>query len=109
MMQLKKAAAASLFALAALTAVPALAAQGTFPSSASEFPDQFWTEKMLRVMDKNRDGMVSRQEFLDYMGTQYDMMDAGKKGMLTKDQFMDKKMMAKTFTFPSSVSETGPR
>ena len=107
MMQLKKAAAAGMLAFAAMTAVPAMAAQGAYPTSASEFADRFWTEQMMHAMDKNRDGMVSRQEFLDYMGTQFDMMDSGKKGMLTKAQFMDKKMMAQTF--PTSVSETGPR
>jgi hypothetical protein len=62
---------------------------------------------MMRAMDTNKDGMVSRQEFLSYMGAQYDMMDTGKKGMLTGQQFMDKKMMAKTFTFPASPSESG--
>jgi hypothetical protein len=36
------------------------------------------------------------------------MMDTGKKGMLTSQQFMDKKMMSRTFMFPSSPSESGP-
>jgi Ca2+-binding EF-hand superfamily protein len=83
------------------------AAQSPFPSSAQEFSSHFWSERMMRVMDTNKDGMVSRQEFLGYMGTQFDMMDTGKKGMLTSQQFMDKKMMARTFTFPSSPSESG--
>jgi ABC-type transporter MlaC component len=106
--QLRMASMMGVFAFAAMTALPA-AAQSTFPSAAQEFSSHFWTERMMKVMDKNRDGMVSRQEYMDYMGTQFDMMDAGKKGMLTSQQFMDKKMMARTFTFPSSVSETGPR
>jgi hypothetical protein len=41
--------------------------------------------------------MVSRDEFMSYMGKQYDRMDAGKKGMLSKPQFMDTKMMRSTF------------
>ena len=94
-------------ALAAMSALPA-AAQSTFPSSAQEFSSNFWTERMMRAMDTNKDGMVSRQEFMSYMGAQYDMMDTGKKGMLTSQQFMDKKMMSRTFTFPSSPSESGP-
>ena len=44
---------------------------------------------------------------MSYMGQQFDAMDAGKKQMLTRQQFMDKKMMMSTF--PTSVSETGPR
>jgi hypothetical protein len=105
--QLKSACAAGMLAMAAMTALPA-AAQGTYPSSAVEFPSHFWNERMMHAMDTNKDGMVSRQEFLAYMGAQYDMMDSGRKGMLTAPQFMDKKMMAKTFAFPSSPSESGP-
>jgi len=104
--QLKTAAAVGVLAMAGLGAMPA-AAQSPFPSSAVEFSSHFWSERMMRAMDTNKDGMVSRQEFLGYMGTQFDMMDTGKKGMLTSQQFMDKKMMAKTFTFPSSPSESG--
>jgi len=59
----------------------------------------FFTERMMRNMDKNKDGMVSRQEFLDYMGAQFDKMDAKKKGMLNKSEFMDSKMMANTFGY----------
>ena len=96
-----------MLALGAMTTL-ASAAQSTFPSAAQEFPPIFWTERMMIAMDANKDGMVSRQEFLAYMGAQYDMMDTTKKGMLTGSQFMDKKMMAKTFMFPSSPSESGP-
>jgi len=106
--QLKKASMIGVLAIAAMSALPASAAQSTFPSAAVEFSGQFWTEPLMRAMDKNRDSMVSRQEYLDYMGAQFDMMDTGRKGMLTKQQFMDKKMMAKTFMFPTSVSESGP-
>ena len=104
--QLKMAMMSGVLAIAALSAFPA-AAQSPFPSSAVEFSSHFWTERMMRAMDSNKDGMVSRQEFLTYMGTQFDMMDTGKKGMLTTQQFMDKKMMSKTFMFPSSPSESG--
>ena len=104
---IRKTCAMGVLAMAAMNALPA-AAQGTFPSSAVEFPSHFWNERMMRAMDANKDGMVSRQEFLAYMGAQYDMMDSGRKGMLTAPQFMDKKMMSKTFTFPSSPSESGP-
>ena len=52
---------------------------------------------MMIAMDSNKEGMVSRDEFMSYMGKQYDRMDAGKKGMLSKPQFMDTKMMRSTF------------
>jgi hypothetical protein len=94
-------------AVAALSALPA-AAQSPFPSSAQEFSSHFWTEHTMRAIDANRDGMVTRQEFLTYMGAQFDTMDTGRKGMLTGAQFTDRKMMARTFMFPSSPNESGP-
>ncbi|MGZ5094472.1 MAG: hypothetical protein ACXWCY_26980 [Burkholderiales bacterium] len=48
--------------------------------------------------------MVTREEFLSYMGDQYDKMDQNKDGKLTRAEFMDKKMIRTTF--PTSV--TGP-
>ena len=106
MKHLRMASSIAVLAFAAMAAFPA-AAQSPFPSSAVEFSSHFWTERMMRTIDTNKDGMVSRQEFLTYMGTQFDMMDTGKKGMLTTQQFTDKKMMARTFMFPSSPSESG--
>jgi hypothetical protein len=104
--QLRMMSAIGAFALSAVAAVPAFA-QGTFPSSAQEFSSYFWTERMMKAMDSNKDGMVSRDEYMAYMGKQFDTMDTGKKRMLTAQQFMDKKMMSNTF--PSSPNETGAR
>lgn len=104
--QLKMASVISVLAFAAMTTLPA-AAQSPFPSSAQEFSSHFWTDRMMKAIDQNKDGMVSRQELLSYMGAQFDMMDTGKKGMLTSTQFTDKKMMSRTFMFPASPSESG--
>jgi hypothetical protein len=100
-------AAIAALGLGAMSALPA-GAQGTFPSAAQEFSSNFWTERMMHAMDTNKDGMVSRQEFMTYMGTQFDTMDTSRKGMLTSQQFMDEKMMGRTFMFPSSPLESGP-
>jgi Ca2+-binding EF-hand superfamily protein len=37
----------------------------------------------LKKMDVNKDGMVSREEFLRMMGAKFDAMDKDKKGMLS--------------------------
>lgn len=103
---LRMAGAIGTLAFAAMTAFPA-AAQSPFPSAAQEFSSHFWTEHMMKAMDQNRDGAVSRQEFMAYMGSQFDMMDTGRKGTLTGRQFVDRKMMARTFTFPASPNESG--
>jgi Ca2+-binding EF-hand superfamily protein len=67
------------------------------PASAENFPERVWSAPMMAAMDKNKDGVVTRQEFLEYMGTQFDIMDAKKAGKLNKSEFMDKKMMIRTF------------
>jgi Ca2+-binding EF-hand superfamily protein len=67
------------------------------PASAETFQERVWSAPMMTAMDKNKDGTVTRQEFLDYMGAQFDMMDAKKAGKLNKNEFMDKKMMIKTY------------
>ena len=105
--QLRMACAAATLALAAMSSAAAAQPQSPFPSAGEEFPPIFWTETRMKAMDANKDGMVSRDEFLAYMGRQFDVMDTGRKRMLTRDQFMDRKMMQSTF--PTSVSETGPR
>jgi len=98
--QLKLASTVAVLALGAFGA-PAMAASSAFPQS--EFNGMFWSPEMMKRMDANKDGMVSRDEFMNYMGRQYDMMDTGKKKMLTATQFTDKAMMAKTF--PASAGE----
>ncbi len=91
---MQKQLAMTLGALAlAAAAAPSLAASNTFVTQ-----EVIWSEPMMKTMDKNKDGMVSRDEFLAYMGAQYDMMDQNKDKMLDKKEFMDKKMMEKTFT-----------
>jgi Ca2+-binding EF-hand superfamily protein len=67
------------------------------PASAENFQERVWSAPMMTAMDKNKDGVVTRQEFLDYMGAQFDIMDAKKAGKLNKNEFMDKKMMIKTY------------
>lgn len=103
--QLKAVTTMGAMAMALMASAPAFSQSSTFPSAAKEFSmvEQFWSAGMMAKMDKNKDGMVSRQEFMDYMGAQFDTMDSKKKGMLTKAEFMDKKMMSSTF--PSAARE----
>lgn len=55
-----------------------------------------WPELMMKMADKNKDGMVTRKEFLDEMARVWDMKHAQmmkndttmKTGMMSKAQFM---------------------
>jgi hypothetical protein len=85
-------------ALALMAATPAFAQKTPSVTNTFITQEQIWSEPMMKSMDKNKDGMVSREEFLVYMGAQYDMMDVNKDKMLDKKEFTDKKMMERTFT-----------
>lgn len=101
--QLKAVSLMGAMSLALLASTPAFSASPSAAPEGSEFSSMFWTEARMKMMDKNKDGMVSRQEFMDYMSASFDMMDTKKDAMLTKAEFMDKKMMASTF--PSAARE----
>lgn len=90
-------------ALAIAAASPAIAASAA-PKGMSEtaggqadFAKQFWIMPRMKAMDTDKDGMVSRAEYMDYMGKQYDMMDHGKKNALDAKAFTDRKTMRGTF------------
>lgn len=81
------------------TLIAALAiAASTFavatPAAAQEATA--WPELMMKMADRNKDGMVTRQEFLDHMAKMWDekhgaMMKTDKSmkaGMMDKAQFM---------------------
>ena len=51
--------------------------------------------KMPEMTDKNKDGMVSRKEYLEMQGKLFDM--ASKKGMMTMEQFKAFMMEFRTF------------
>jgi hypothetical protein len=92
--QLKLASTIGALALATIAISPAM---GAPIGAEDDLGKMFWTERMMKAMDKNKDGMVSREEYMNYMGAQFDKMDVKKKKMLTKTEFMDSKMRAATF------------
>ncbi len=78
---------AAVLALSAALARPAFAQA---PANAEYYP---LAEIMsMKMMDKNKDGMVARQEFLDMMAMAWDM-NARKMGVkgdrMTPDQFAE--------------------
>ena len=79
--------------MAACIATPVMAQSSTFTVQ-----EEIFSAPMMKTMDKNKDGKVSRAEFLAYMGAQFDMMDRNKDKMLDNKEQADKDMMQKTFT-----------
>lgn len=85
--------------LKALTTIGAVTAAllAAAPALADNEAEKMWTAPMMKAMDANKDGTVTRQEYLNYMGRQFDMMDAKKTGRLGKAEFMNKALMGLTF------------
>lgn len=86
-MSIKQTAAGLVLACCTLATGSAFAAG---PTNAEYYP---FTEIMaMKMMDKNKDGMVSRKEFLDMMAMSWDM-NAKKMGVkgdrMTQDQFQE--------------------
>jgi len=79
MMKAKRVMLSGLLAAAALGLSGAVLAE---PPTATNAEWRGMIEKMSHAMDSNKDGMVSRQEFLSAMGKRFDKMDKAKKGML---------------------------
>jgi len=86
-MTFRKIAAVAAFATLTLAGGNALAAG---PTNSEYYP--FAEIMSMKMVDKNKDGMVSRKEFLDMMAMAWDM-NATKmgatKGMMTPDQLRE--------------------
>ena len=86
-MNFKLIACTTLLAASTLTAGTAFAQA---PANAEYYP--FAEIMAMKMMDKNKDGMVSRKEFLDMMAMSWDM-NAKKMGVkgdkMTPDQFKE--------------------
>ena len=79
MKAVSKAVLATVFAFG-LSAAPLVQAA----SEAGPGADAF-----VKMLDMNKDGMVSKAEYMKMMEKMFDDMDKGKKGMLDKKQTME--------------------
>lgn len=63
------------------------------------------------AMDTNHDGIVSRQEYMNYYGMRYDNYDTGRKGTLDRStvrRLMLEREMSKTDGSPQGVPSPAP-
>jgi hypothetical protein len=93
-MSIKQTAAGFALAISALASGNAFAAG---PTNAEYYP--FSEVMSMKMMDKNKDGMVSKKEFIDMMSMAWDMnakkMGVAKSDMLTVQQFNEVLMYLK--------------
>jgi hypothetical protein len=58
------------------------------PFATPEYSHGLMTKEMFNKIDINRDGRISKREFLDYQGKLFDMMDHSKKRELGVGDFI---------------------
>jgi Ca2+-binding EF-hand superfamily protein len=68
-------------------AVAALLAVGVAPAAAADKEENLeagtaQTKQLLRLMDQDKNGKVSRQEFMNFMAAEFDRLDKNKDGEL---------------------------
>jgi Ca2+-binding EF-hand superfamily protein len=72
----------------ALTLALAIATVATMSFAPIAYP-QTRSAHQVQTMDKDKDGMVSKREFMSMMEAKFDEMDKGKTGKLTATQVQD--------------------
>ncbi len=61
----------------------------TTPADVAAMSDAQY-DRMYADMDTNKDGMISRDEYMAYQGMNYDRMDGSKKGSLSRQEMRDR-------------------
>ena len=67
-------------ALVLLTLYPAICTAQA--ESVGSYKANAQTIELLRLMDKDQNGQVSRKEFMDFMAAEFDRLDVDKNGSL---------------------------
>lgn len=75
-------------ATAIAMAIAVAATIASAPATAQVVDEDISFDGMLKMADRNRDGMVSRTEFMDAMGTAYDRYMAKAKANRSSDRMM---------------------
>lgn len=87
---MKTARIALVSALGALAFAGAAAAQTTTQPAHSPYMTDAEFNAAYTAMDKNGDGFVSRDEYMNYYGTRYDQYDTARKGTLDRKTVRDR-------------------
>jgi hypothetical protein len=68
-------------------------AVGTEPKTASPAAVARYTQAIIDRMDTDKSGEVSRAEFMDFMGKEFDRLDVNHDGKLQKSEILNKEIL----------------
>lgn len=65
--------------------------------------------QLLRLIDVNNTGKITRQQWMDFMAAEFDRLDANKSGVLSPTELSRSRLRVSSFVFPSRQKHTGMR
>jgi hypothetical protein len=89
--------------IALISAVVAVVVAST---SASAVSKRTWAEggkrvqELIRLMDQDKNGVVSKEEFMQFMESEFDRLDVDKSGGLTAKELSHSTIFSPTHTSP---------
>ena len=76
----------AIFLVGVSLAVGVISASAIAQSKNTKGATQNVSHRLLRAMDKDKDGTVSKQEYLDFMSGTYNRLDVKKNGQLKEEE-----------------------
>jgi hypothetical protein len=65
--------------------------------------------QLLRLIDVNNTGKITRQQWMDFMAAEFNRLDANKSGVLSPAELSRSRLRVSSFVFPSRQKHTGMR
>jgi hypothetical protein len=62
--------------------------------------------QLLRLIDVNKTGKITKQEWMDFMATEFDRLDTNKSGVLDSAELSRSRLRVSSFVFPPSQRHT---
>jgi len=58
--------------------------------------------QLLRLIDVNKTGKITKQQWMDFMATEFDRLDTNKSGVLDSAELSRSRLRVSSFVFPPS-------
>ena len=93
---------AAVFTVGIVTGTPYQTSQTSDSDSLS--PGE--VAQLLRLIDVNKTGKITKQQWMDFMATEFDRLDTKKSGVLDSAELSRSRLRVSSFVFPPSQKHT---